>query len=84
MWSPGRGGRRGWPIPASSPELAAGEGLGGGLGVAMARFGALGWWGDASGGRRTGSQGVPAAAAGQAGEGDLGRWFMLAGELLGS
>jgi hypothetical protein len=53
----------------------------------MGRYGlvwALGWWGDVAGGRRTGSQGVPAAAAGQASEGDLGRWLKLAGELLGS
>jgi hypothetical protein len=53
----------------------------------MGRYGsvwALGLWGDVTGGRRTGSQGVPAAAAGQAGDEDLGRWLMLAGELLGS
>jgi hypothetical protein len=53
----------------------------------MGRYGsvwALGWWGDAAGGRRTGSQGVQATAAGQAGEGDLARWLMLLGELPGS
>jgi hypothetical protein len=67
---------RGWP--ARLPN--SGEG-------SMGRYGlvwALGWWGDVAGGRCTGGQGVPAAAAGQASEGDLGRWLKLAGELLGS
>jgi hypothetical protein len=84
MWPLGAAGRRGLPNSGDHRRRGRSGRVGEG---SMGRYGsvwALGLWGDVAGGRRTGSQGVPAAAAGQAGEGDLGRWLKLAGELLGS
>jgi hypothetical protein len=70
LWRPAG---TGLPIPASSPALAAGEGVEEGLGVARVRFRALDGVEGADGGRRTGDPRWRPARLLLAGEGGSGK-----------